>query len=184
MKKSYYLLIILLCLLTGYSSFAQNQIFIKATDSTGTLIDGGSISNAHAKEIEAVGFSESDNACKTDPDLTGAPPCGAVTGPWNFGMTINNSVIALKRIFYSGSHLKSVDISIVKPGQTPYTYYTIHMERVFINSISESGTGEVPMFYIQLKPSKIKWSYKTQKPDGSVGSTATFGWDLTTSTPF
>jgi len=55
--------------------------------------------------------------------------CGGTAGIY-FNMGINQSLTYLKKALFTGTAMKSADITFVKAGSSPVDYYKIHLENV------------------------------------------------------
>ena len=161
--------------------FAQ-EIFVKATDNTGTLIPGESVVSTHPNEIAALNFGQESSPC---PSTT--PGCGIVTGNFVFNMIINKSINTFRRLMYLNLHLNTVDIVFRKTGPTPMEYYKIHLENVIVTNvhdISDATAGSANTFQISLDPQKFHWTYIPQLSTGALGTPIKFGYDKLTNTEF
>jgi type VI protein secretion system component Hcp len=168
------------------SSLHAQKIYIKAVGTTGdgsTLFKGGSLVKGHENEIEATSYSEGDSSCGFI--AGGGGTCKTATGPWVFTMNINPSVMSFKSYIYRGKKIGRVTVTYTTTGATPFTYYTVVMNNVYIKAVAESGTagGGALQFFIELDPSTIEWTYIQQDQDGSIGKKTSFGWDRTKNIP-
>jgi type VI protein secretion system component Hcp len=182
MKKYIYTLF----LVAGFACCQQllaQKIFIRALGKVGdgtTLFRGGSVVKGHENEIEALNYSETDSSCGF---TGGSGICKTAIGPWVFSMNINPSIIDFKNYMYLGKKIGRVTISFETQGSTPFNYYTVVMNNVFLKMVSESSGGNSPQFYIELDPSTIEWTYIEQKTDGTIGKKTHFGWDRVANVP-
>lgn len=79
----------------------------------------------------------------------------------------------------NGTHLKSALISCRKAGGTQQDYLQIELTDVLVTHYSHEPAeeGVVPEDDFSLNFSKIKFTYKIQKPDGSTAPGSEAGWD-------
>ncbi|QEC69840.1 type VI secretion system tube protein Hcp [Panacibacter ginsenosidivorans] len=173
MRKIIALSFIAACIFYCNSVIAQShQVLIKALDGT-TLLNGGSVVPGHTGEIDGLSFSQGESGCPS-----GTTGCQTSTSEFNFMMSINPASVLFKKLLYNGTKLTSVDVYMIKPGTTAFTYYKIRMEDVTITSVQESASSEYPTFAISLSPSRIAWQQRKQRADGSGGDKTTYGWDV------
>jgi len=155
------------------SGFAQSfDIFVKALDNNGVVINGGSTVPGHLKEFQT--FSESfgvSGACST---------CVADISSYNIMTRFANGTITLYQLSLSGLHLQSVDVTFHRSANT-FDFYKVHMEDVIVESVQESGsTGgdSTPTVSISFRPTRIAWLFTATASDGTSASTKTkAGWD-------
>ncbi|MEO8710596.1 MAG: type VI secretion system tube protein Hcp [Parafilimonas sp.] len=167
------------------SSLHAQKIYIKAIGTVGdgsTLFKGGSVVKGHENEIEAISYSETDSSCGYI--AGGGGSCKTATGPWIFSMGTNPSLIDFKSYIYQGKKVGRVTITFTTTGGSPFTYYTVEMNNVFVKTVSESGAAGSgkPQFYIELDPITIEWTNIVQNQDGSSGKQTSFGWDRSKNT--
>lgn len=182
MKKNIYTLFLVAGIVCCKPLPAQ-KIFIKALGKVGdntTLFRGGSVVKGHENEIEALNYSETDSSCGFIP---GGGSCKTAIGPWVFSMNINPSIIDFKSYMYLGKKIGRITISFETQSSTPFNYYTVVMNNVFLKMVSESSGGNSPQFYIELDPSTIEWINTEQKSDGTIGKKTHFGWDRVANVP-
>lgn len=142
-------------------------------------VEGESADKAHPKEIVLDSFSFGVST----PVGNGAGGGGA--GKPSFSdLSATAKLSKVSPTLYlasaSGQHLKSALISVRKSGGKDLTdFYTVKLEDVVITSLKTGGTtAELPGESVTLNFSKVTWSYKTQKADGSYDATITKSWDL------
>ena len=173
MRKITYLLFTAPFVLFCSSAFTQSfDIYVKALDNNGVIINGGSTVAGHLKEFQT--FSESfgvSNACST---------CVADISSYNIMTKFVNGTITLYQLSLSGLHLQSVDVTYRRSVNT-FDFYKIHMEDVIVESVQESGsTGgdSTPTVSISFRPTRIAWLFTATAADGTSASTKTKGgWD-------
>lgn len=181
MSRNFMLLAILAFLLPGRYAVAQN-IFVKILDQNGNLIEGESIDNRHANEIDALSFGQENTSCASNTGGGGGQTtCSGKAGHFIFNMNANKSLPLLDKALFSGASMRSVDIVFRKGGANPTEYYKIHLETVLVTHVTNSGDTPAPPIAIQveLDAAKMGWTYIPQKADGSAGTPVKFGWDVT-----
>ena len=169
MRKIIYLLLVTTFSLFSTKTFTQSTtMFIKALDNNGVLLDGGSTTAGHLKEIESLSYSVGVVRCKD---------CQPQVADYNIMMVLNPATINLNQISLKGLHLQSVDVTYHKTAAT-FDYYKIHMEDVIVESVQESGSSETPTISVSFLPAKIAWQFTAQKGDGTAGTKTKGGWDV------
>ncbi len=173
MRKSIYLVFAVALIFTCSNAFAQTIVVMKAMDGA-TKLNGGSTVAAHSNEIDILSFSHGEFRCST----CNVPQVSA----YNAMIILSPATISFKKLLLKGTKLTSVDVTNIKPGATPFTYYKVRMENVTVESVQESGSSESPVFSVSLVPDRIAWQHTVQKSDGTAGLKSSYGWDLTTNT--
>jgi type VI secretion system secreted protein Hcp len=103
----------------------------------------------------------------------------------HFTTSVNKSSPLLMLACASGQHIKKAVLHVRKQGGDQQEYYTIAMEDLLVSSYQSGGHGSgssVPTDQFSMNFTKIKFSYKPQKPDGSLDSAVEAGWDVKTNT--
>jgi len=167
-------ILLFLLLFSASQSFAQTRLFIKVTASDGTIIQGESAVRGHENEIEATSYGQDITNC-----------CGELVGKTTFGkfianMALNKASNKLKGILIKGLHLKAVDVTARKAGESQGDFYKIKMEDVTISQMTEglSDGNTIPQQQISFNASRIGWTYTPSDSKGGLGSPVKFGWDI------
>ena len=87
----------------------------------------------------------------------------------------------------TGTHLKEAIITSRKAGKTPLEYMVFKFYDVFISSVnvsSSAGQPDAGSEMVTMSFVKVDFGYKTQKPDGTLGGSVDFKYDLTTGKTF
>ena len=172
MRKIIYLLFAVAFTFTCNQVLAQTITVMNALDGT-TKLNGGSTVPGHVNEIDLYSYSQGESRCAE---------CQASVSGFNAMIKLTPATVSLKKLLLSGTKLTSVDVTYIKPGTTPFTYYKVHMENVTVESVQESGSSEEPIFSLSLTPDRMAWQQIAQKANGSPGVKTSYGWDLTTNT--
>ena len=90
-----------------------------------------------------------------------------------------SSAMLLQRVF-DGEHIKEGTLIVRKAGGKPLEYITIKMTDVMVTSVSTGGSGGEDRLTenVTLNFSKVEYTYKPQKPDGSADADQKAGWDI------
>lgn len=100
----------------------------------------------------------------------------------HFSTGVNKSSPLLMLACASGQHIKKAVLFVRKQGGDQQEYYTITLEDVLVSSYqsggSSGGGASVPTDQFSLNFTQIKYEYKPQKPDGSLDSAVSAGWNV------
>ena len=100
---------------------------------------------------------------------------GAGKADWSdisFGKRMDSASAKLMAAAGSGEHIKKAVVTARKQGGkgNQLDYLIVTLEDVMVSSYSTSGSGDgVPYDSVSLSYAKIKYEYKPQKPDGTLG---------------
>jgi len=172
MRKIIYLLFAVAFTFTCNQVLAQTITVMNALDGT-TKLNGGSTVSGHANEIDLYSYSQGESRCAE---------CQASVSGFNAMIKLTPATVSLKKLLLSGTKLTSVDVTYIKPGATPFTYYKVRMENVTVESVQESGSSEAPVFSVSLISERMAWQQINQNAAGGVGQKISYGWDLTSNT--
>jgi type VI secretion system secreted protein Hcp len=157
------------------SVMAKGDIFLKVEG-----IEGESLDAKHKNEIQIGNYS------------FGAVNAG--TGGTNLGSGAGKVSVhdihctkevdkASPNLFISccsGKHHPTAVITVRKSGEKPQDYMTITLSEVFLSAYSTSASeeGGIPMENFSLNFSKIKYDYKPQVADGTLGPVVSKTYDI------
>jgi type VI secretion system secreted protein Hcp len=100
---------------------------------------------------------------------------------FHFVMKVNKATPALMKACATGQHIKTATMTGRKAGKDQQEYLTIKFTDVLVSSYQTAGTGGGdihPMDQVSLNFAKIEVDYKPQKPDGTLGASERFAYDL------
>lgn len=110
---------------------------------------------------------------------------GAGSGKSNFqDITItkyvDSSTHALMKAVATGEHFKSASLHIRKAGKEQQEYITFELKEVLITNVTQGGSGGEDRLTesISLNFAEIKFSYKPQKTDGTLGDALPFTYNV------
>lgn len=86
----------------------------------------------------------------------------------------------------SGQHIKKAVLYVRKQGKDQHDYYKVTLEDLLVSSYQSGGHeggDSRPTDQFSLNFTKIKFEYKQQKPDGSLGDGPTATWDVKKNAP-
>jgi type VI secretion system secreted protein Hcp len=145
-------------------------------------VSGESTDSKHKGEIDVESWSWGETQSAGHEGGGGGGGAGKVRmQDFHFVMRFNKASPALILACASGKHLKSALLTCRKAGKGQQEFLTFAFDDVLVSSFQTGGseaTDVVPMDQVSLNFSKIHVEYKAQKPDGSLDSPITVGWDL------
>lgn len=143
-------------------------------------IEGEAKDASHANEIDVLAWSWGVFQGGT----THLDKGGASNKPEVQGLSFTHYVdaaspVLLQRAF-DGKYVKEGTLVIRKVGGTPHVCLKISMTDIIVTSVSTSGAGGEDRLIenVELKFSKVKYSYIPQKEDGTSEASIDAGWDI------
>jgi type VI secretion system secreted protein Hcp len=144
-------------------------------------IPGESKDAKHKGEVDLLAWSWGETAT-TPGGPGGGGGAGKVTiQDLNFTSRISKASPQLMLACASGKHIKTAVLTARRGGKAQAEFLTITLEDVLVSSYQTAAGGEDesgPLDSISLNFSKIQVEYKETKPDGSLGTSSKFGWDV------
>lgn len=145
-------------------------------------IDGESQDARHGGEIELNGWSFGGSQSGTgQEDFSGRMRTGKFNAqPFQFTGNISKASPKLFLACTTGQQVKNVTLFARKAGADQQDYMTIKLTDVLVASYQQSGaTGtDIPTDQVSLSYAKIEIEYRERKPDGTLGSSVTGGFDV------
>ena len=93
---------------------------------------------------------------------------------------MDSSSHALLNAVATGTHFDTASLHIRKAGKTQQEYMTIEMKEVLVTAVSTGGSGGEDRLTenVTLNFASVKFTYKPQKPDGTLGDALPFTYDI------
>ena len=93
---------------------------------------------------------------------------------------VDSSSHALLGACATGEHFTKASLHVRKAGKTQLEYITIEMKEVMVTSVSTGGSGGEDRLTenLSLNFAEVKFTYKPQKPDGTLGDALPFTYDI------
>jgi type VI secretion system secreted protein Hcp len=152
---------------------AQSDFFLKIDG-----IDGESLDEKHKNEIHinSYGFGAQNTG-------TGVSAGGTAIGrvqDIHFTKHVDKSSPNLFINCCSGKPIPTVVLTVRKAGEKPQDYMLLTLSDVVISSYEHKGANheELPTETVSLSFSKIKYEYKPQAADGTLGAVVAKTYDL------
>ena len=159
-----------------------SDIFAKLGD-----IKGESIDAKHKDEIEVLSYSWGVTNTVAPGTGGGAGAGKATFHDISFVHHIDKSSPLLMKACAVGTHLKEAIITSRKSGKEQYEYLIVKLNDVIITGVQHSSAAGQPdtgSEMVSLSFAKVDLQYKTQKPDGSLGGSVAFKFNLSTNKTF
>jgi type VI secretion system secreted protein Hcp len=144
-------------------------------------IEGESSDDKHKNEIEVESFSW---GLTQTGSLAFGGGAGAGKAQFQDFHFVTNTSKASPKLFLTcaaGEHIKEATLTVRKSNSdSKQDYLFIKMNDVLISSYQTGGSqgGGNPVDQVSLNFAKIEYSFKPQKPDGSLDAAIVGGWDL------
>jgi type VI secretion system secreted protein Hcp len=143
-------------------------------------IPGESQNPRHQGEIEVESFSWSETYLAS---AAGAGGGGGKVHVQDLHITkqIDKASPLLMLAVASGRHFTSAVLTAQRPGTEPLDYLTISLGGVMANSYQTGAPAgqAVPTDQVSFSFRQIVIVYRSQRPDGSLDTPVTAGWDVT-----
>ena len=143
-------------------------------------VDGESTDDKHKGEIDVESFSWGVSQMGTGGHGGGGGAGKASFQDLHVHTHVNKSSPKLFLACANGEHIKSAILVCRKAGKEQQEFLKWTFSDLLVSSYQTGGSsGEViPVDSISLNFTKIEFSYKIQKPDGSLGDEFKAGYDL------
>ena len=151
-------------------------------------IPGESLNKNFLNAIEVFSFSWAMAETVTNVTSSGG------AGKPQFSDLIVNKILdksspKLMQALVTGQHLQKVTLSLVKSAIGPSAnkpFLTYEFDTVLVSSVQDSGSSggdSAPSESISFAMERALVTYYTQNPDGSLGASVMFSYNIATNTP-
>jgi type VI secretion system secreted protein Hcp len=144
-------------------------------------IKGESADAKHKDEIDIESWSWGETNAGTGRTGSGRGAGKVSMQDFHFVMKLNTASPALMKACATGQHIKTATLSSRKAGKDQQEYLTFKFHDVLVSSYQTGGSegGDVvPFDQVSFNFAKIEVEYKPQKPDGKLGTSVFFKYDL------
>ena len=141
-------------------------------------IKGESTDAKHKDEIDIESWSWGETQAGQG---AGAGAGKVAMQDFHFVMKVNKATPTLMKACATGQHITTATLTGRKAGKDQQEYLTVKLTDVLVSSYQTAGIGggdDLPVDQVSLNFSKIEVEYRPQKPDGSLGTSERFGYDL------
>jgi type VI secretion system secreted protein Hcp len=144
-------------------------------------VDGESAHKDHAGEITVRSWTWAVSQPSTNGVGGGSGKGKATPGSLKWIHAYDKASPVLAKQCASGKHFPTAVLTVRKAGEGQKDFLKVSLEKVYITGVTPEATvdGEV-LETVTMDYDKIGFEYKEQKPDGSLGGSVKFGWDVTT----
>ena len=149
-------------------------------------IDGESMDAKHKGEIDVESFSFGASNAGSAGGGTGGGAGKVSVHDFSFTTSVSKASPKLFLACASGLHIKTALLTVRKAGAQQQDFLKITLSDVTVSGYHEgvAETAEVPTEQVTMNFSKIHVSYSGQRPDGTLDTPVTAGWDLKKNTKF
>ena len=141
-------------------------------------IEGESADEKHSKEIQILSWSIGGSQV-TSVAGTGGSGAGKVDlSDLSILKYYDKASPKLWKALISGTHLPKGSLTAVKAGADGKPFLKIDFEELYITSIQQSASSEIPSESVSFSYNKIKVDYSTQDEKGILTSTGAVTYEL------
>jgi type VI secretion system secreted protein Hcp len=108
------------------------------------------------------------NKLRSDVAGAGVAGCGAATAPLVISKRLDRSSVKLIQYSLAGTVIPSAVFAVVKAGERRDEYFRITLTNAKVTSVSSQWKGDLAYEQVKLSYTKICWSYRPQKADGTL----------------
>jgi type VI secretion system secreted protein Hcp len=151
-----------------------SDIFAKLGD-----IKGESVDDKHKDEIEVLSFSWGVTNPGGGSTAVGVGGGRATFQDLTIVHKIDKATPSLLRACATGTHLKDATITHRKAGKGQQEYFVVKLDDIVITGVSHGGSNEIGASEsVTLAFAKVQVDYRPQRPDGSLGPSESFRYDI------
>lgn len=166
------------------------EIFLKLDG-----VDGESAVRGHERETVVLSYDQGiDLAIVREGDGGGSRAGRATFSPARFRKPVDIGSVPMLLACASGARIRDARFTFRKPAPAAIDFYVVTLEDVLITSIAQrAGTGaQYPLAFetlqsgaeaaglveeVALDYGTIRWEYRPQRPDGTLGAPIAGGWN-------
>ena len=143
-------------------------------------IEGESTDSKHKNEIDVESWSWGETNSGTHAAGGGGGAGKVSMQDFHFVMRVNKASPKLMLACATGEHLPSAILTCRRAGKEQQEYLQVTFTDLLVSSYQTGGSSGdiVPLDQISLNFAKIEFSYKPQKPDGTLDAPVKTGYDL------
>ena len=144
-------------------------------------VEGESQDKTHKGEIQLESWSWGENQTGTASKGSGMGAGKVSMDDFEFHKNVDKASPKLMLKCATGEHIPNVLLTCRKAGKDQQEYLKISFKDTLISSchVDGSGIGDIlPTETVKFNFSAIKVEYREQKPDGSLGGSTVFEYDL------
>jgi type VI secretion system secreted protein Hcp len=144
-------------------------------------VEGESQDSKHKSEIQLESWSWGETQSGSANKGVGLGAGKVVMQDFVFVKNVDKASPKLMLKCATGEHIPNVVLTCRKAGKDQQEFLKVFFKDTLISSCQISGTGNadiIPVENISLNFTAIKVEYREQKPDGTLGGSTVFEYDL------
>lgn len=143
-------------------------------------VDGESAHKDHKGEIQVLSWNWAVSQPSTAGNGGGAGQGKATPSSLKWTHSYDKASPVLAKQCASGKHFPTAVLTVRKAGEGQKDFLKVTLKKVLITGVAPgaNSAGDVSET-VTMDYDDIEFEYKEQKPDGSLGGSVKFGWDIT-----
>jgi type VI secretion system secreted protein Hcp len=143
-------------------------------------VDGESAHKDHKGEIQVMSWSWGVSQPSSSGVGGGAGKGKAVPSSVKWSHAYDKASPVLAKHCAKGKHFDKAVLTVRKAGEGQQDFLIVTLKKAMVTSVSPAANsvGDVSET-VTMDYDDIEFEYKEQKPDGSMGGSVKFGWDIT-----
>ena len=141
-------------------------------------IQGESADDQHKDEIQLLSFSIGASQVTSVAGTGGSGAGKADLSDLSVMKFYDKASPQLFKALISGTHIKTGVLSAVKAGGGGKPFLKLSFDELFVTSLQQSGSSEIPSESVSLSYNKIKIEYSTQNEQGILTAVGAVNYDL------
>lgn len=142
-------------------------------------VAGESAHKDHVGEIEVLEWKWGVEQPSSAGVGGGAGKGKAVPGSLAWAHTYDKASPVLAKSCASGKHFPTAVLTVRKAGEGQLDFLKVTMKNVLMTTVSPAATpGGDLIERVAMDYDDIEFEYKEQKPDGALGGSVKFGWNV------
>ena len=143
-------------------------------------LDGESTHKEHKNEIKVLKWNWGVQQPSTTGTGKGAGKGQAVPSSLFFTHAYDKASPVLAKQCAAGKHFPTAVLTVRKAGEGQLDFLKVTLKKVFITSVAPGATAEGDVSEsVSMDYDDIEFEYKEQTPEGALGGSVKFGWDIT-----
>ena len=143
-------------------------------------INGEATSQGFEQQIQLLSFSWGGSQVSSVAGTTGSGAGKVDLADLSVMKHYDSASPLLFKSLCSGTHVPTAVLSATKStgAGKPTAFLTITLSELFITSLQDSGSSEIPSESVSFSYAKIEIDYSVQNADGNLNSTGAITYDL------
>ncbi len=144
-------------------------------------IKGDSADSKHKGTIEVQSFSWGASNMGSSGSGGGGGAGKVSIQDFHFTAPVSSASPNLFLRCADGKHIKKAVLFARKQGGEQHDYYKVTLEDLIVSSYQtggHDGSGSIPTDQVSINAVRWKLEFAPQKPDGTVGTFVSGGWDI------